>query len=209
MPINKPALKTGTTQLVTGGGGERIKNYELTDLLQTSLSFNVMAKSPYAADSIANEVFMVISAYREWFKEKGVHKVTSMRLGKENIVKIDSVEVSITVVPIEISFLSQETLTLSEKFYNARVYCDNEEIYENTDFIVQTSGTQILLTWDPPAGAVLSIDYIDAITLEEITNATLIQSIGNDRLYTVPDNGTLYGYYHILSSIELLKDSTE
>jgi len=40
-------------------------SYSLTDELQSSITLNVMAKRPFEADEIANEVFINLTGYRE------------------------------------------------------------------------------------------------------------------------------------------------
>lgn len=196
--------------LSNGRGLSRQSNYAITDILQTNLTINIIAKVPYSADTLANEVFYMLTAYRERLKEKGVHKVTSLQMGKESIIKTGSDGVDVTVIPISVSFLAQETVSLTEQLYNCRVYLDEHKQVENSDYIVTTNGTQILFK-DAPADTVsiISVNYTDAITLEEKIDQILIPDGNNNRLYTVPNSGRIYGYYKVLSSINFLKDNEE
>lgn len=73
--------------------------------MQGSLTLNVVAKSSFIADSIANETFIAISAYREAFKEKGITKVNRLSIGQERIVSVSSAEIEVSLVPIEIAVI--------------------------------------------------------------------------------------------------------
>ena len=118
-------------------------------------------------------------------------------------------EVKLSVVPVSFSYTSQETVSVSEKFYNAKVYINDIKQSENSDYIITGNGTQILFKSAPDPTATKTISYANAITLQEINKAALIPEPLNNRLYTVPNSGTIYGYYKLLNSIEFKKDSAE
>lgn len=190
--------------------GDRSQNHKITQTWQGSLTLRVMAKRPYVADEIANDLFYQISGFREWFKEKGIHKFQGLSMGNERIVKLSSADMEVASVDINIAIERQETLRMGERQFNCRVYKGDTELFENIDFIVSVDGTQIELLEDPGEELDnLTIDYVDAITLEENVNKNLIPVSGNNRLYTVPDSGRIYGYYKLLSSVIINKDSTE
>jgi hypothetical protein len=131
-------------------------------------------------------------------------------MGKESIVKTSSDGVDVTVIPISISFLAQESVSLAEQLYNARVFFDGSKLTENIDYIITGNGTQILFKETPSDSiSAITINYVDAITLEEKTGEILIPDGINNRLYTVPNSGSIYGYYRLLSSINFLKDTSE
>lgn len=200
-------INTSRMSSVNNDSLSRNSSYSVTDVMQGSLTFNVVAKLGYTADIIASEVFYALSAYKERFKEKGISKLNNVQLGRESTAIAGADEVKVTVVPVTISFVMQETLYLSEQFYNATVYRNGHKLVENINYVVQPNGTQILLRDTPEDTDVFTITYTDAITLEEVSGATLTQDQNNNRLYTVPNSGRIYGYYQILSSIELKKDS--
>lgn len=183
--------------------GNRDLNYKLTDLLSGSLTFNVVAKDPFVADYLANEVFYVLTGFREWYKEKGVHKVENISVGRENMVRVDSVEVELTLLPVSLRYTRQETVVIGERAFNARVYIDDEEIGENIDFVFEPDGTQIELSFPLESGKTLTMDYVDAVTLDTVEGAELVSVGGSDTIFTVPDNGTVFGYYKIVEDIIL------
>lgn len=181
-------------------------NYQLKDLMRGSATLTVVDKTPYRADEIANIVFNMISGYRELFKKKGIHKYSSLRIGKESIMKAGS-DIEVSAVPISFQFIWEQTIRLAERLYNCKVYLDDEQVYENQHFIVKQNGTQIEFANPVPDDVTPSIDYIEAITLNEVTNKNLIPVNGSNTLYVVPDNGAIYGYHEILSKVILEEDS--
>jgi len=186
----------------------RKNNYSLKDQLQGSLTLNVMNKLPFAADEIANEVFINITGFREWFKEKGIHKFTGLGVSKESLVRISSNGVEVTNVSIQISFTREEQVFLAERLFNTRLYRDGEEMFEGIDFVISADGTQIILK-NGDSTSIYTIDYVDAITLEEKTNIDLISDSENNTLYTVSGNGSIYGYYNLFEAFKASKDEEE
>lgn len=184
---------------------DRKNNYKLTDLIRGSMTMNVIAKDPYTADYLANEVFYQLSGYREWFKEKGIHKMDNLTVGKETIARASSAEVEVTVIPVSFTFTRQETIVLGQRLYNGRVYVDGEEIYENIDFVFNIDGTSIILSMGLDTSHVLTIDYVDAITLDTVEGAELVPvgAEANPKNYNVPNNGKVYGFFKILEDVIL------
>ena len=169
-----------------------------------------MSDNSFVADELANILFYILLAYKESLKTKGIQDLEGPRLGQESTVRLQAQGQEIVNVPVSVGFKKAETLSLSDKLFNCRVYdSEGNEYLENHDFVVQSEGTQITLLFDPPEGQTYSIDYIDAVTLNIITGADLTSTEGNNRLYTVPDNGKIYGYYKILSSIEFYKEDSK
>lgn len=180
--------------------------YSLTDQLQSSITFNIMAKAPFMADEIANEIFINLSGYREWFKDKGIHKFTSLGISKESISKISAGGVEIANVSVQLSFLREQTVRIGERLFNCRIYNgDGDEVYEEIDFRIKANGTQVEFFNDISGP---TIDYIDAITLNEISGAKLVQDNENTRLFTVPNNGSIYGYYNLFEHFKAEREGS-
>ena len=177
-------------------------NYKLTDLLSASATLNIVSKDPFEADYIANEVFYQISAYREHFKDRGIHKFNGLSLGKENVVDLNAAKIKVTQVPINLSFMRQESIILGKRYFNAQLYSSNEPLYENRDYTINLDGTEILLFGEFPD---LSLDYIDAITLEPVENVILVPLESSPNRLLIPDNGKIYGYYKIFMELDLEK----
>lgn len=191
-------------------GATRQNNYNITDLWAGSITFLCMSDNAFVADELGNILFYILLAYKERFKPKGIQNLEGPRMGQEGMRRLQSQGPEIVTVPVTVSFQKSETLTLADKLFNCRLYDQNDhEYYENIDYKITTEGTQIYLLFEPEDGLTFSVDYIDAITLEEVNNADLISTSGNNRLYTVPDNGKIYGYYKILSSVKYFKDDSK
>lgn len=208
MPLNDGVFKNaGNWDMVPKMSAEMRKNYKLTDLLRGSITFNVITKEPYDADLLANEVFYQLTGYREWFKEKGIHKMEGLSVGKESVIRVSSAEIEATIVPVSFSFTKQESVILGQRLFNGRVYKDDNEIYENIDFVFGINGTSVEIATPLKSGETLTIDYIDAITLDAIEGAELIPVSGSVTEYTIPNNGVVYGYYKVAEDI-LINDVT-
>lgn len=182
------------------GSSSFSQNYTLTDLMSASVALTVIDKLPFAADEIANRVFLELSGRRELLKTKGIHKFQSLTIGREGVVRVGS-DIELVAVPVSFSFLWKETIALSEQLYNARVYVDNKEVYEGNHFTITENGTHIKFTFPLDPDRTATIDYIDAITLDEVLNKELVRV--EDDLFLVPENGTIYGFYEILADIFL------
>ena len=175
----------------------------MTDLLSSSVTFNVVSKSAFAADELANEVFCLLTAHRELFKNYGVHKMSSLTIGKENNVMVDGAEVKLVLVPVQLSFVRQETIILAENYFNAQVFMNGEPLAENVDYSFEINGTQIQ-TYLPYSDAdEFTINYVDAITLAPIFDVSLIKTGSTKKLLNIPDNGKVYGYYKIFENFEV------
>lgn len=183
-------------------------NYTLTDQLSGSVTLNVMNKNSLGADEIANEIFIMITGYREWFKEKGIHKFNGLGVSKENMVKVGPNGVEVTNVSIQISFNREEKIIFAERLFNARVYKDGDEIFEGINYVVLPSGTQIKLR-NPDPGATYTIDYVDAVTLEKVTEASLVMGATDNTIYTLSNNGSIYGYYNLFEAFKATNEEED
>ena len=190
-------------------GANKMNNYNITQTWATQVRIRIMAKRPYMVDEIANEVFLQIWAYREWFKEKGIHTTKGLSMSNERIIKISPADLEVSNVDIGFAIERQETIRLGERLYNLRLYNGDVELYEGIDFQVEPTGIQIQLLRDPGEQLSLTMDYVDAITLEENANIDLITVNGSNRLYTVPNNGKIYGYYKIFQNLIIKDGDTE
>jgi len=175
----------------------RLGNYSITDLMQGSLSINVVHRTPFLVDELANEVFYVISANREAFRAQGIHKVTSLNLGKENIVSLTASSVKVTLIPINISFLVLETVFKNTSLFTQKLYYDDVKLTEGLEYIINGDGKTIKL-FDPiPDGKQLLANFKDSVTLEQKTSVPLTIDLIDNTLYTVPDPFGVYGIYKL------------
>jgi len=190
MPLNTP----GVPRI---GNIDRSEGYSLTDLMQGSITLNVIHKTPFVADEIANEVFYYLSSVREELKKFGIYKVTGFGIGKENVVTIGADKIHVTLVPINISFITQESVQKKQKQFKVKVYSEAQDLVykEGIDYYISPDGLGVHMIKETDAN--IFVDYVDAITLENISSVNLIKSIEEDTLYTIENSGKIYGYYKI------------
>ena len=130
-----------------------------------------------------------------------------LSVGKESVVRVDSAEIEVTVVPVSFSFTKQETTILGQRLFNGRVYIDDQEIYESVNFIFDLDGQGLTLVDPLESGKTLTIDYVDAITLNTVEGAELVPVGTSTTEFTIPNNGKVYGYYKVLEET-LINDIT-
>lgn len=178
-----------------------------TDLLSSSITFTALSKNGIQAEMIANDIFVAITGMADALRAAGIFKITGMSIGAETLLKSDS-EIRIVAVPINISFLTQELINITEKYYNIYVYTDRTELYETVDFIVTDNGTKIKFLTQTEITTDVKIDYTDAITLESNTGITLIPT-SDFNVFLIPDNGKVLGYYDLLYDINIVENTLD
>lgn len=122
-------------------------------------------------------------------------------MSDERIVK-QSGDIDLTAVSISVRFVSQKTIFLGEKLNNVRVFLNSDEIYESVSFRVLPGGTTIEFRQAPEATDEIKINYIDAVTLNEVNDVTPVENPDGTRTeFTLPSGGTIYGFYEINDAI--------
>tara|TARA_Y100000592_G_scaffold61278_1_gene95751 strand:+ start:2576 stop:3505 length:930 start_codon:yes stop_codon:yes gene_type:complete len=179
---------------------DKSKNESFTDLLRGSVSLNVLSKNGIQAEEIANMLFTALTAYNDDLKKHGIHQITSLTYGEEQTVRATS-EIEVAAVQINVAFLAKKDIRRGERLNNCVVYMNGIEQLESINFSVITNGTQIKFENAPPNGAALQITYADATTLNTIELANLGTGNGTTTIFTVPDSGTVYGYYKLLDEV--------
>ena len=201
--INTSSLAYGS-QIGTMGGPQGsanlAKNAKFTDLLRTSITFHVLAANGVAADDIANTLHIALLANKQALKAKGVHRILGITVSEEQLVNATS-DIEVASISIRVDFTTQRTVQLGERQFNCRVYVAGTEVDEGINFRVDTNGTQVVFGTAPASGTLLTLTYVDAVTLDTITLAALGTGDGNTVMFTVPASGTIYGYYTLLSEI--------
>ena len=183
------------------GSADWKRNKKFTDLLSGTITYNVIAKNGVQAEEIADQLYIALTGYRDVLKKKGIHKVQNLTMSDERVVKQGS-EIELQAVSISLSFLSQKSVALSDKQYNIRVWINDVEQLEGIDFRVPPDGTTIEFKCAPETGDEILMNYVDAVSLDEVTGVSPVESPDGDRtIFTIPNSGSIYGYYKILSDI--------
>lgn len=195
-------MSTGTWRFGAIGeqplDADRYRGTAYTDLLNSSITYNVISKQGVEAEDIANKLFVGMTGHREEFRKCGVLKFLSMNISEEQLLKYKG-DVELYGVSVNTSFIMQKTVMQGDKDYNCRVWVDGVEVYENIHYRVLPEGTQIKFFEQQEEDAVVTITYIDAVTLETVEQAVMTTT--DYWTYTIPDDGAVYGYYKIVEAI--------
>jgi len=179
------------------GSGTPETNQTYTDMLRGSVTFNVLSKSGIVAEEIAAILFNALTAERAKLKETGVHQITAMGIGEEQNLKTTS-EIEVSLVPLSLSFLLQKSVKVGQRQFNCHVYIDSTEVHEGIHFRVGPEGTTVIFETAPAIGEVLTITYVEAVTLEQRTLVSFVETPDGDiTTFTVPDGEAIYGYYKL------------
>jgi len=141
-----------------------------TDLIRGSLRYNCIAKNGLVAEELALMIFNALTGYKKQIRKRGIHQIIDITIGEENVVKSDS-GIELTVVPVNLIYASQKTVTSSVDFYSIFVTStlgDTTKILvENLDYSVRQN--TIIFSTAPLIGSLLQAIYLDAVTLTEHT----------------------------------------
>lgn len=190
------------------GSTDRVKNDRFTDLIQGSITYNVLSKQGIQAESIANDLYVALTGYKEDLRSKGII-IQNVSFGEETLLKHTS-EIEVSAIAINVSFTKQVTIVRGQKQNNCRVYVDGTEYKEGIHFRVEPGGTTIEFFTAPAVGTTPTITYVHAVTLATHEDQTLVGTVdGSNTTFTVPDSGIIYGYYTLLDEVEItINDAT-
>ena len=186
-------------------GDDRIRGTEFVDLYSASVTYNCVAKQGVEAEDLANKLFMALTAHKRDFASMGVHKFTSMSISEERVLRHRG-DAELSGVSVNVGFLMQQSLGHSDSLYNCRVWSCGDEQFEGLNFDVVNNGTQIEFYEAPEDACPLLITYVDAVTLETRTLVSLGTGDGTTTVFTIPNGGSVYGYYKILEGIVVNMD---
>ena len=94
------------------------------------------------------------------------------------------------------------------------IYLNGTQVHENVHFKVSANGSRVLFEQPPVIGDVLTITYIEAMTVQTRTNVPLLGVVdGVNYEFIVADGGgnheAILGYYSMLEAIEVYDTSAE
>jgi hypothetical protein len=180
------------------------KNTTYNDMIRGGGTFTVITKDGLEAEALADEVMTVLYAFREELQSKGVHSVFSISMGEESIVKSNS-DMEMTGISISFAFQKNVVVSRGESHYNILVTIDDEKEFESIGFrINRPDADTVIMTTAPATGGVVKATYVDGITLETIEDVVLVGDVdGVNKNFTIPDGGTVHGYYTIFNDYTL------
>lgn len=172
-----------------------------TDLLVGRLVFTVLSKNGIEAERIASRIFSYFTAYKDELRSDGIHKVTNLSISSENVVK-QNADLELVAVNVNLTYYKQQTVRKGETYHDLTIYMDGVVLDQSLDYNVELNGQYIVFLRDIPDGSIITVDFIDAITLETIDSAGLIATADPLR-FKISDNRTIQGFYVPLGDIEL------
>lgn len=180
------------------------KNTAYNDMIRGGGTFTVLTKDGLEGESIGGDVMNVLYAFREELQGKGIHSVFSITMGEEAIVKNNS-DIEMTGISISFGFQKNVVVKRGESHYNIIVTVDDEKEFESIGFIVNIPDADtVTMTTAPAEGCIVTATYVDAITLETVSDVVLEGDVdGSNKIFTIPDGGTIYGYYKVFDDYTL------
>jgi len=171
-----------------------------TDLLSGSLTLNCMARAGIFAETLANHIFIHLTGGKRWLRQAGVHSVTNVSVGEEQILKSDS-SIELSVVPVTLQYQVQKTIRTGEQYYSiylsdyGKSYPKESYYYQGVDFDVDTTLSGVDFFLPPPSGTGFVATYTatnDAGAIWEVSEGVINGlSDGINKHYTVPNK--IYG----------------
>jgi|GEM_PF-4772723 len=174
-------------------GNKGYLNKAYTDLLRGQIVFNIVSKNGIQAEIIAEKVFKNLTGYKDELRKAGIKLINNLSISQEQIIK-NSSEIDLVGIQIYLGFIQQLYIVKDEKNYNAYLYINDTEIFENHDYTIIDNGTKIKLR--EVKEGILKLDYIDTLTLESRIGVELL-STTDPLIYLIPNSGSILGYYKI------------
>ena len=172
------------------------------DLIQGYITYKVISKNGVECDILANKLFQTLTASKSEFRKLGFVKLSNLTISQEQLLKSSSTP-ELFGIDVSIAFQRQVYVVMDEKTYNCYLYDGDKELFEKQDFYVENNGTTIRVKIEPDNQ--LLLNYTDSITLTKKENIILTNN-DNSLNYTIPDNGSILGYYLLNSGIEAIND---
>ena len=171
-----------------------------TDLLSGSLTLNCMARAGIFAETLANHVFIHLTGGKRMLRQNGIHSVSNVSMGEEQILKSDS-SIELSVVPIQLQYQIQRTIRTGEQYYTiylsdqGKSYPKESFYYQGVDFDIDSTLSGINFIKAPPSGVAFVATYTatnDAGAIWEVTDGTVNGTVnGTNKFFTVPNK--IYG----------------
>lgn len=205
-PHRTGTMKFGT--LIPAITDDRVRAQEITDLYSGSVTYNVVSKQGVETEDIANKLFCAVTAHKQDFQSIGIFKFNSISISEERILRYRA-DFELVGISIDISFLMQHSLAASDSLYNCRCWLDDDEQFEGIHYDVINNGTQIEFYVAPETGQIVTLTYVDAVTLITHEQVVIGTGDGTTTVFTIPNGGAVYGYYKIFEGMLVTLTNTD
>jgi len=181
---------------------------DYSDLIRGTVRYNCLAKNGLVAEEIALALLNAVTGFKKQFRKNGIHQILDISVGEETLLKADA-DIELSVVPVIIVYTTQKKLTSSIDFYSIYVTLTTGDttaiLLENIDYTVRQS--TITFTKAPVAGSTVQAIYVDAGTLNEITESPTPATDGITTEFTL--SGAVYGYGPLVETFEIISSGVE
>lgn len=187
---------------------------KISDIVYGSVVFNVLSKSEYAAERLADYLFLKLTGHRDQFRKNGVNNILQIQLGDSVILKSQT-DVEYTNIPISVSYGMQKTLDLTHDVFESisivssllnSAYADTAELgtaetggfgigkfIQGVDYNI--SGIDVLFS-TIPSGVELEFTYIGSTTYTEYNEIIQIPINSGLEVYTLQEPiDPIYPFY--------------
>ena len=176
-----------------------------SDIVYGSVTFNVLTKTEYASERLADYLFENLTGHRDQFRKNGLNNITQIQLGDSVILK-NQTDVEYVNVPISVSYgMQRSTGLVHDIFENVSVtssllnsaYVDTAEtgtgetggfgtgkFIQGTDYTI--SGLNIVF-YTVPSGVQLSISYIGSTTYTTYTDTVDVPITSGLEIYALQE----------------------
>lgn len=168
-----------------------------SDLISGSITFNCIARQGIVAEHLAHKLFVALTAYKDQFRKNGIHRISNVTLGEENILKSDS-NIEVTAIPVYVQFQTQKDVRTGTSFYT--IYLedfDGHRYFQGSDFIIKSINS-IEFTENVPKDLTFTAYYAHAVTLAE--HEETFTTVEGQREYSL--SYPIYGDYPFLGAYE-------
>jgi len=154
-----------------------------SDLIRGSVTFNCIAQNGIVAEDLAHLLFTAFTAHKDQIRKNGMIKLNNMNIGEESVLKEDS-SVELVAIPLHIQFETQKSLSSAFDYYEELLVTDQAgtTYYQGSDFTTPSNTVEFKVA--PEVGTILTISYINAITLETVTEELLGDVDGSNKVFT-------------------------
>lgn len=217
--INNPLIEFKPAIIVSRGNlrwgqhtiDQRI-NYNLsnldkkfTDVIYGSLTYNVLAKTEFSAERLADYLFEQLTGNRDQFRKNGINNIMSISMGDSVILK-GPTDIEYVNVPININYGMQRSIDLThDVFQDLEITsslintadADEAELgtgptggfgtgkfIQDVDYIV--SGANVVFL-SIPSGVELNISYVGGVTYTTYNETVSVPITSGLEIYTLQE----------------------
>jgi len=178
---------------------------DYVDLVRGSITINCISKHGLQSEEIANKAFFALTGFKNSIYKHGVHSLTGLTIGDEQILRSNS-DIELTTVPITFQYTMERQVTTGHSTADVTLYYTplegrEEALFEGVHFTL-TSGHSIQTEFIPEAGSDLLVSYKESTTGATRTKEDLVGAIdGTNQSFTLPSGENAYGYYKLLGGV--------